>query len=153
MAILVPVLLGTIYATTTATNMCGKGIGKAVMRNFVHADLVHLTGNLATFWLLVNRLPLSSIKLLELLGLLVVLTTGLDLMAQAVFPSLTCSIGFSGVLFGLLAWEVIRSDKVSWAALGILVAMVVYPSLQNPRASLVGHGLGAVAGVLASAII
>ena len=62
---------------------------------------------------------------------------------------INCSVGWSGVLFGLAVWEIVKEkEKVDSSLIIAIGAMVVSPSLQNPQASLIGHALGALAGFI-----
>ena len=66
--------------------------------------------------------------------------------------SLPCSIGFSGVLFGVAAWELVTNKGFDWLVALSLVAMVAVPTIQNPKASLMGHIVGAIAGIIGGLI-
>lgn len=60
-----------------------------------------------------------------------------------------CSIGFSGILFGLFTWELVSKKKFDVEILIAMIIMVVGPSLRSKKVSLSGHAIGAVSGIIA----
>ena len=78
-------------------------------------------------------------KYIILLFLILFISSILDYIITLLFPSIHCSIGFSGILFGLLSWETIVLNDFNFFVLIILLINVVSPSLQNSKASLIGH--------------
>lgn len=133
--------------------ICGKGFAKALARNFVHLNLFHLLVNLYALEALSRiELYLGSGSYLILLFIILLLASTMEFLLNETMPSLRCSIGFSGVLFGLLAWELMVMGQFQPYLFLVLLVMVVFPTLQNPQASLIGHGLGALAGVLTALV-
>lgn len=133
---------------TLKTVPCGDGVMKAFNRSFVHLDFIHLFTNIFVFFVL-SRIEVkfgSGFFMLLILQLLVI-TTVMELILKK-FWNVPCSIGFSGVLFGLAVWELVYDRNVNMALILGILAMVVTPTIQNPKASLVGHGLGALAGLM-----
>lgn len=131
--------------------VCGKGFVKAIARNFVHLNLFHLLVNLYALEALSRiELYLGSGSYIGLLIIILLLASTMEFLLNETVPSLRCSIGFSGVLFGLLAWEMMVMGEFQPYLFLILLVIVVFPTLSNPRASLIGHGLGALAGVIAA---
>jgi predicted membrane channel-forming protein YqfA (hemolysin III family) len=64
------------------------------------------------------------------------------------FSNLPCSIGFSGILFGIMAWELTTKKDFDIFIVLSIVGIVVAPSIQDSKTSLVGHAVGAIAGVI-----
>ncbi len=129
---------------------CGPGLLPALERNFIHLDITHLLANLGSFWIL------SRIEVKEgsaqftgiVLALLALITTG-ELVFK-IGQGKKCAIGFSGVLFGLIAWELVsKSVKLNGQVILAIILAVVGTSVGNPKVSLEGHALGAAAGVVA----
>jgi hypothetical protein len=69
-----------------------------------------------------------------------------------IWKDMKCSIGFSGILFGLMTWELITTRKIDIELLLAIVVTVVAPSIGNKKVSLTGHTIGAVSGVLGGII-
>lgn len=129
---------------------CGDGVLNSLNRTFVHADLKHILSNLFVFYIL-SRIEVThgSIFFVLMLVQLMVITIVLEIIVKSIW-NIPCSIGFSGILFGLAVWELIYDRNVSLALLIGIGAMVIMPSLQNPKASLIGHSLGAFSGFILS---
>jgi membrane associated rhomboid family serine protease len=128
---------------------CGSGVNKAFMRHFVHIDPMHLLINLYAFYVLSRvEVQMGSGPFLGLLVFLLIVNMAIEVVLHILNPEFPCSIGFSGILFGIAAWELFVANEVNTGLLLLLAAMVINPSLQNPRASLLGHSIGAIAGVI-----
>lgn len=129
---------------------CGPGFLAAFERNFIHLDLTHLAANLGSFYVL-SRIEAQngSGNFFKVILLLLALTTTGEVVFKLGQGS-KCAIGFSGILFGLIAWELINSSgKINAQIILGLILAVAGTSLNNPKASLEGHALGAAAGVVA----
>lgn len=127
---------------------CGKTVINGLNRSFIHADWQHIMGNLFAFFVMSRIEANHGSKFFAILiAQILALETIIELMARQFFD-LNCSIGFSGVLFGLVAWELINDKDLDLALFLGLGAMVVAPSMENNRASLVGHFIGALSGVI-----
>jgi membrane associated rhomboid family serine protease len=129
---------------------CGDGVLRGLNRTFVHVDLAHILSNLFVFYVL-SRIEMNfgSKFFVMLIVQLLILTTALEWIVKQ-FWNIPCSIGFSGVLFGLAVWELVYDRNLNMALLLGIGAMIITPSLHNPKASLIGHGLGALAGLIMS---
>jgi membrane associated rhomboid family serine protease len=152
-AVIVTLISFTSFATQTPDTICEHGIDKSVMRNFYHVNLSHLGINLTTFNIFSRAEDtIGSGPYIILLLLLLLSTSVLDYLVTLVFPDLKCSIGFSGILFGIMAWEIMILHEFNPFALILLVINVISPTLRDPRASLIGHGIGALSGIIVALI-
>lgn len=127
---------------------CEHSMLNIAYRQFVHVELMHLLVNLYGLYALSrveNKIGLKNFLIL-VLSLLVV-STVLEFGASK-FIDLNCSIGFSGILFGILAWELVTGQSVDFSLIAVIIFMVIQPSMTNPKASLIGHAIGAVSGVI-----
>jgi len=140
--------------TEQQMKLCEKNFVNSFFRNFVHGNFTHLLVNVyALFALSRIERQYGSQAFVKLVLLITVLMTVLDFSLVSVIPDLACSIGFSGILFGLIAFEVMEKHKLSWYSILFLIYSVLYPSIKNKRASLVGHATGALAGGIASYLL
>lgn len=154
----ITIVLVAVYAAYAVgkfkTLPCEAGWLQAFKRNFIHVDLTHLVANLASFWIL-SRIEMQhgSVNYAVLIAaLLALFTTGEVLLNRGKKPK-QCAIGFSGILFGLLAWEVVTNHvNLNAQLLVALILSVVGTSMKNPRASLKGHAMGVVVGLIVGAI-
>ena len=59
-----------------------------------------------------------------------------------------CSIGFSGILYGVFTFEVISKHKyVDYKILGSIVLNIMFSKITNSKSSLYGHIIGVISGV------
>ena len=65
-----------------------------------------------------------------------------EFAVRCIWKDLPCSIGFSGILFGLFTWELVSIKKLDIELLLAIVIMVAGPSIQNKKISLSGHIIG-----------
>ena len=144
------IVIFSLYATTALKEIpCGKDVMSLFYSNFVHIDLYHLLSNLFALYAL-SRVEVATggKKFTALIVFLLLFNTLAEAAMYRIFKDLPCSIGFSGVLFGVTAWELVTNKGFDWMVALSLVVMIAGPSIQNPKASLMGHTVGAVAGVV-----
>ncbi len=144
------IVIFSLYATTALKEIpCGKDVMSLFYSNFVHIDLYHLLSNLFALYAL-SRVEVATggKKFTALIVFLLLFNTLAEAAMYRIFKGLPCSIGFSGVLFGVAAWELVTNKGFDWMVALSLVVMIAGPSIQNPKASLMGHTVGAVAGVV-----
>lgn len=148
------VVLFVLYGTKGSAPPCGDSAIQAIQRHFVHASLPHLMANLFALYAVLHvEVYLGLARYILLLIILFTLTTLGDMAMRALTKKAgktpVCSIGFSGILFGLLTWEIVYMGRLDWRLLLAIGVVVVLPTIQNPRASLTGHAMGALAGLVA----
>lgn len=133
--------------------ICVNGFQNSMKRNFYHVDSSHLYINLLTFKIMSRiETQIGSQQYLMLLLSILIISTILDYVVTLIFPKLKCSIGFSGILFGLLAWEMLTLNEFSPYIFILLAINVISPTVRNPSASLLGHGIGAIAGIITATL-
>lgn len=120
-----------------------------ILRTFYHADVIHLVTNL----LVLSRLTslgdiMSTGKLIQLLLFLVV-TSSLLLYGvnELLHGDERVTIGFSGVLFGLI---VVKNMLMGFPLESVLtdVGLLILPGILQPNISFLGHLSGTIAGFL-----
>jgi len=128
---------------------CGKGIHEVFMSNFVHVDKIHLISNLYALYA-ISRVEqeMGFQPFIWLLIFLLIFNTLAEVVVKYIWKDFPCSIGFSGVLFGLMTWELMSKMKFDVELIISIVIMVVGPSLRNNKVSLSGHAIGAVSGII-----
>lgn len=120
-----------------------------ILRSFYHADVIHLVSNL----LVLSRLTvlgriLTPLKLIQLLVFLAVVSSLLLYALHTIFPSTSkLTVGFSGILFGLI---VVKNALSGAQITDILtdVVILLLPSIIQPNISFLGHFAGAIAGFI-----
>ena len=143
-----------LYRTNTIDTLpCHNGLNTALARHFTHIAPEHLLSNLIVFGSL-SRIEeiIGSIAYIKLLVQLALWSAGLEASIKYQFK-IPCAIGFSSILFGLLVWALFRivRYRMSVALMLLVLALVVMPSLSNPQASMLGHALGALSGLIVAA--
>ncbi len=130
------------------------GLDGIVWSPFLHANWDHLEANLAV-GVVLGFLLLLARRFLFVTAV-VWITSGLGVWLFA--PSGSVTVGASGVIFGWLAYLLVRGlfNRNLWQILGGLVLLPVYGSLlwgvlpTDPTVSWQGHVFGAIGGVLAA---
>jgi hypothetical protein len=79
---------------------------------------------------------------------LLLFTSIVEVIGHKVFSNLPCSIGLSGILFGIMAWELTTKKDFDIFIILSIIGIVVAPSMQDSKVSLIGHAVGAIAGVI-----
>lgn len=130
--------------------VCGEKIHQLMISNFVHADLTHLISNLYALYV-ISRVEqhMGFSSFIWLLIFLLIFNVLAEFTVRCIWKDLQCSIGFSGILFGLFTWELVSRKKLDIELLLAIVIMVAGPSIQNKKVSLSGHIIGAVSGIVA----
>jgi len=144
------VVIFSLYATTAIKEIpCGKDVMTIFYGNFVHVDVYHLISNIYALYALSRvELSMGGKQFTGLIVFLLVFNTLAESLMHKMFKDLPCSIGFSGILFGVTAWEMATTQDLDWVLVSSLIAMIAGPTIQNPKASLMGHAVGAVVGVI-----
>lgn len=122
---------------------CGNDFLSILASQFVHISLLHLASNLFSLWYMamIER-QLGIGKFLALVASIALLSTLIDTL----IGKRKCSIGFSGILFGLFAWSVLTMPGFKWYNLGLVAVMLLANT--GPNISLRGHAIGAVSGII-----
>jgi membrane associated rhomboid family serine protease len=141
-AVLVVVYLA-FYTKKITTIPCGNDFLSILSSQFVHVSLLHLASNVFSLWYLANmERSMGMTKFAMLVAGLAVVSSAADTL----IGNRHCSIGFSGVLFGLFAWSVLTMKGFKWYNLGLVGVMLMANT--GPNISLRGHAIGAATGVV-----
>jgi len=132
---------------------CGTSIHNIFMSNFVHIDTAHLISNLYALYAISRVEEKMGLKpFIWLIVFLLSFNTLVEYMLRNVIKDMKCSIGFSGILFGLITWELLTNRKLDVQLIIAIVISVITPSISNKKVSLSGHAIGALSGVIGSLI-
>jgi len=139
-----------LYTTTIIKSIpCGKGVIDIFISNFIHMDPYHLVANLYSLYSLSRvEQDIGSKKFIGLIVFLLIFNTVLESAIHTAIPSIPCGIGFSGVLFGVTAWEIVSKKKLNWWLITSILGTVVIPSVKNSNISLMGHLVGSIVGII-----
>lgn len=142
-----------IFASKTFMDCGDTGISRQVLHSLIHGSATHLLVNIFTFIQLFRlEQALGSRDYFILIIIILLLSSLLYwLMNKLLYGSeIQCSVGFSGVLFGLLVWSrmVINGGSFDLKELLLWSSLLIFPVLQNPRISLLGHLSGFLVGLM-----
>uniref|UniRef100_A0A6C0LWZ3 Peptidase S54 rhomboid domain-containing protein n=1 Tax=viral metagenome TaxID=1070528 RepID=A0A6C0LWZ3_9ZZZZ len=144
------IIIFSLYVTTALKQIpCGKDVMSIFYGNFVHVDIYHLLSNIYALYALSRvEVSIGYSKFIALVIFLLIFNTIIETVMYKIFKNLHCSIGFSGVLFGIAAWELVTSQDFDWVLITSLIVMVLGPTINNPNASFMGHLVGAISGII-----
>lgn len=152
-AILIVIIFSLYLTKAIQTLPCGKNLISIFYSNFVHTRISHLAVNIfAIYALSVIEKDIGPRRFLGLIIFLLVFNTITEFILRKIFHSIPCSIGFSGILFGISAWELVTTKEFDLLLILSIMAMVLVPSIEDSRASLMGHAVGALSGVIGGLI-
>ncbi len=143
-----------IYLTSIVKSVpCGKDVLSNFYSNFTHVDIFHLIGNLSGLYVL-SRVEqnIGSKQFIKLLIFLLIFNTVTETIIHKIIPSTQCSIGFSGVLFGIATWEIITTQEVDYAAVLAIIFSAIRPTVNQIKTSISGHVIGAIGGIISGII-
>ncbi len=137
-----------LYQTSTITHLpCEQNILSILVRNYIHLDPIHLFINLMVFYQLsFLETQLHSWNYLILIAILTCLQSLLQIILNQIVP-LVCSIGFSGILYGLVTYQLMQNHATKAQLLSFLTSVILI-SLAIPNLSLSGHIVGCLSGYL-----
>jgi len=149
------IIIFSLYTTTVFKEIpCGKDVMSIFYSNFVHIDIYHLVSNVLALYALSRvEVAIGGKKFVALIVFLLVFNTIMEVVINSIFKTLPCSIGFSGVLFGIATWELVTKKGLDWVVALSIVIMLVGPSIKNPKASFLGHIVGVISGVVGGLIV
>lgn len=147
------VYLSYMVGSSDINKMCNKGVIDIFKQSFTHIDITHLLTNMYTLYTFKTlEQTYGSANFSKLVLYIVALNTILNIVVTKLVDT-KCSIGFSGILFGLIIWQYFKTKEISQLNIMTAIALIVQPSLQNPKASLMGHFIGGLTGFLLAFIL
>jgi len=133
---------------------CNENMLDNFISNFFHVDVMHLLSNLYGLYVL-SRVERNIGP--EKFGLVIILILALNSIIETVAHNLfktPCSIGFSSILYGILAWEIVSGNKEPDY---FIILAIIFDAISgyylNRRIALVSHIVGIVTGVFLGIIL
>lgn len=144
------ILVYSLYVTNIIKRVpCDNNLDSQMISNFVHFEYSHLLSNLFGLYSLSRvEKEIGPKKFIYLCVSLLILNSIFEIIIHKLRPSVKCSVGFSGVLFGITTWEIMTKEKVNIYLLITIVLLIVIPSLKYKKISLTGHCIGALSGII-----
>jgi membrane associated rhomboid family serine protease len=128
---------------------CGKDFVSVFSANFIHIESYHFMSNLYALYALSRvEKELGAKKFFTLLIFLLIFNTIIEVVIHKLIPTIPCSIGLSGVLFGIMTYEIISKNELDFFIITSIIATVAMPSIMSRRVSLLAHSIGAFSGII-----
>jgi len=143
------------FTSIIKTIPCDNDMKSIFVSNFIHIDYKHLLANAFGIYAL-SRIEekIGIYEFLKLLIFILVIFTILETLLHNIYKEINCSIGFSGIILGMITYEYIKNyGAIDYEILLSLIIYLIVPSYFSPNVSFSGHLLGVVAGIIASYII
>jgi membrane associated rhomboid family serine protease len=147
------ILFSMYFTSALKTIPCEKNMISVLYSNFIHTDFYHLMANLFGLYSLTYvEIRLGSKKFLTLILFLLFFTSLLEIILYRIIKT-PCTIGFSGILYGVFTFEIISKDKyVDYKILGSIFLNLIFSKIMNSKSSLYGHIIGVISGVCGALI-
>lgn len=146
------VVIFLLYTFTIVKSIpCGRDILSTFCRNFVHTEPTHLLTNIfALFAISKVEEQLGSKHFFRLILFILTFDTIIE-STLAVFFQFKCSIGISGLLFGLTSYEMLMKNGNPKIDSYLVIAIILLLSVKSfdKRTSFVGHLVGSLSGIVA----
>lgn len=147
------IVVFSLYTTSAIKNIpCSNDVISVFMSNFIHTDSFHLVANLYALYALSRvEQAIGGKHFVALIVFLLLLNTALESAINKKF-NVPCSIGFSGVLYGIMTWELATQKHLDFYLITAIGATIMAPMLGKTNISVIGHGVGAFSGIIGGLI-
>lgn len=146
------IIVFSLYLTSAIKTLpCDRDMISNFFGNFVHTDPYHIMANLYALYALSRvEQQLGTKKFFSLIAFLLFFNTLFETSLHYIKKDLPCSIGFSGILFGIMTLEIVLNKGIDFYIVTSISAIVLLPSIQNPNVSLTAHIIGSISGIIAA---
>ena len=144
------IIIFILFNTGVLTKVpCEGTLHNIFASTFTHVELTHLLSNLCALYVL-SRIE-EDMGYKSFIWLLIFLLSFNILVVcfiRNILKDNKCSIGFSGILYGLMAWEIFSEKKISLDISVAILVLVFGPALQSKNISLRDHIIGVISGLI-----
>lgn len=142
-----------LYVTNVLKEVpCDKDMKSIFISNFIHTDFFHIAANLYGLYSLSRvELSLGPKKFFILLIFLLIFGTIFESVIHKLIKT-PCSIGFSGLLYGIMTFEIMYNKKFDYNIFTSIILNIIVSKLGNRQVSLTGHIVGAISGIIGGLI-
>jgi membrane associated rhomboid family serine protease len=144
--ILILIFIG--YFTKYFTNVGYENFTDILLSNFIHIDAFHLFSNLVMLYVF-SRVEdhIGFKKFIIVIFSILLLNTVMEFCLRKMKKS---SIGFSGILFGLISYEIIANQRLEKSSIFALILNMIP---MGGNVDFIGHGIGIISGLLIGTIV
>ena len=124
-------------------SVCDKSLINSFKKSFIHGSSMHLAVNLFTFFKQSNQM-LKTMNMQKYMTILIMIIIVEALIDYVTTDYKKCSIGFSGVIMGMISfYYMYNSNKLTNE---IIINLVILLIPTNSKTSVMGHFLGIISG-------
>lgn len=143
----------SLYITNALKTIpCQKDMISIFMTNFIHTNFSHLIANLIALYALSRIEYEIGIKKFSILLIILLLVNTLFECILHKIVETPCSIGISGVLYGMATFEIISTNTIDYSMLTALILNIFISYNIDKKSSLYGHLIGVISGIIGSVI-
>ncbi len=126
-----------------------KTVHSTLCSHFVHIEMRHLLANLLALYALARvESVIGSKQFILLILFLVVFTSLIETILHKWVPNIPVSVGLSGILFGIMSWEIMTYKDAQVPLLISIGVMILSQAIYANNISIAGHLIGAIVGIL-----
>ena len=142
------IIIFSLYLTNAIKTIpCDKDMKSIFISQFIHTDFLHLLSNLYGIYSLSKvEYKYGPKKFFGLLIFLLIFNTIFEGILHKIIKT-PCSIGFSGVLYGVLTFDMIYGD-FNYMLFGSIIVHIFVNKIFKSNISLQGHLIGALSGII-----
>ena len=143
------IVVFSLYFTNAIKNVpCEKDMKSIFISNFIHTDFVHLLSNLYGIYALSRvEYKVGFKKFFSLIIFLLIFNTIFEIILHRIIKT-PCSIGFSGILYGITTFEIVCNDTIDYNMIGAIILNISVSKIFDKKSSLSGHIIGGISGIL-----
>ena len=150
-SIFISIILSLIYflynSRTFTIIPCDQEFSSKFLSNFIHTNSIHLISNLLGLYF-ISELE-NQIGSSNFLNLVILISLIMSFF-ETIFKS-GCSIGFSGILYGLVAYEMFKFKNIDYNVIYTLILLFLFSG--NSKISHTGHLLGFISGLISTCLL
>ena len=148
------IIFALYFINIVKTVPCEKDMASVFVSNFIHTDFFHILGNAFSLYSLsVVEERLGSSAFIKLMIFFLVTNTVLETTLHKLIDA-PCSIGFSGVLFSMMTFELVAKNIIDTNILLSLIFNIFFTVVKgkDSKTSIYGHVIGIISGSIAGII-
>jgi membrane associated rhomboid family serine protease len=128
---------------------CSNTMISNIYSNFFHIDLIHLLINLHGLYTFSNlEKKIGTKKFCFLILFLLITTAFFETTLKTIFPSIKCSVGLSGIIFGMATFVKTIDGKYD-NFIRMIAIQIVYDYSHRNSISITSHIIGIICGIIA----
>ena len=152
-SVVIITIFSLYFTNALKTIPCGKDMQSIFISQFIHVDFLHLVSNVYGLYTLSTVEQKYGPKFFfSLIFFLLTINALLESLFHKFFDT-TCSLGFSGILYGVLTFELsCRGMNTNYLLFISIFANMIANDIFKNNVSLQGHLIGALSGIISGSL-